>query len=81
MFSKKAKIMVAEQIAGMLENNIINECGMESFMGWLEDGDVWFNAGRYTDDEIVEATQLAKLIAAKVDDLSWTLAPENGFNS
>lgn len=69
--------MVAEQIIGMLENNVLSECGMESFMGWIEDGDVFFNADCYSDEEIAEATKLAKEITALVDELSWKLAPEN----
>lgn len=77
MYSLKAKIMVAEQIVGMLENNVINECGMESFIGWLEDGDVFFNADSYTEEEINEAMKLAREIAPIVDELSWKLAPEN----
>lgn len=75
----KAKFMVAEQIIGMIENNILGENGMESFMGWIEDGDVFFNADCYTDEEIAAATALAKRIQNRVDDLAWILAPENDF--
>lgn len=78
MYSKKAKYMVAEQIVGMLENNVLNDCGMESFIGWLEDGDVFFNADCYTDAEIDEAMKLAKEIAPMVDELSWKLNLEPG---
>lgn len=77
MYSKKAKMMVAEQILGMIENNVLNENGGESFIGWLEDGDVFFNADRYTDEEIDEAMKLAHEIADLVDELSWKIAPEN----
>lgn len=73
----KAKMMVAEQIVGMIENNILNECGMESFMGWLEDGDVFFNADCYTDEEVEEATKFAREIADIVDTLSWKLDTVN----
>lgn len=76
MYSKKAKMMVAEQILGMIENNVLNENGGESFIGWLEDGDVFFNADRYTDEEIDEAMRLAHEIADLVDELSWKIAPE-----
>lgn len=75
----KAKFMVAEQIIGMIESNILGENGMESFMGWIEDGDVFFNADCYTGEEIAEATALAKRIQNRVDDLAWILAPENDF--
>jgi hypothetical protein len=77
MYSKKAKMMIAEQIVGMIGNNVLNECGMESFMGWLEDGDAFFNADCYTDEEIDEAMAFAHQIAGIVDTLSWHLAPEN----
>ena len=79
MYSLKAKIMVAEQIIGMIESNILEENGMESFMGWIEDGDVFDNADCYTGEEIEEATRLARAISPFVDELSWKLAPENDF--
>jgi hypothetical protein len=74
-----AKKMVTEQIINMLDNNVLNGWGMESFLGWLEDGDgnVFFNADRFTDEEIAEAIALAKKIAPIVDELSWKLALEN----
>jgi len=77
MYSKKAKMMVAEQIVGMIENNVLNECNMESFMGWLENGDAFYDADCYTDEEINEAMAFAHQIAGIVDTLSWHLAPEN----
>ncbi len=76
MYSKKAKMMVAEQIVGMIENNVLNECNMESFMGWLENGDAFYDADCYTDEEIDEAMAFAYQIAGIVDTLSWHLAPE-----
>ena len=72
-------MMVAEQIIGMFGNNILRECGMESFMGWLEDGDAFYNtvyAEEYTDEQIEEAIALAKEIAPMVDELSWKLNTE-----
>ena len=71
--------MVASQIMGMLENNVLQECGMESFMGWLEDGDAFYNVincETYTDEQIEEAIALAKEITPMVDELSWKLAAE-----
>ena len=79
-YSRAAKKMVAEQIIGMLENNVLRDCGMESFMGWLEDGDAFYNteyAENYTDEQIAEAIQLSVEIAPMVDELSWKLAIEN----
>ena len=79
MYSEKVKKMVAEQIIGMFENNVLGECGMESFMGWIEDGDAFYNLAMfstedtYTDEEIEQAIQLAKEIAPMVDEVSWKL--------
>lgn len=77
-YSKAAKIMVAEQISGMLENNVLRGCGMESFMGWLEDGDTFYVSykDKYTTEQIKEAILLASEIAPMVDELSWKLATE-----
>ena len=80
-YSRAAKKMVAEQIIGMLENNVLRDCGMESFMGWLEDGDAFYNteyAENYTDEQIAEAIQLSVEIAPMVDELSWKLNVEPG---
>lgn len=80
MYSKEAKKMVAEQIINMLDNNVLHENGMESFMGWLEDGDAFYdikNAENYTDEQIVEAIEPAKEISSQIDAISWELAPEN----
>ena len=67
--------MVAEQIIGMLENNVLQECGMESFIGWVEDGSTFSDTydGEKTEEEINEAIELAKEIASIVDELSWKL--------
>ena len=77
-YSKAAKKMVAEQISGMLDNNVLQGCGMESFMGWVEDGDTFYVSyeGKYTEDQIKEAILLAEEIAPMVDELSWKLATE-----
>ena len=80
-YSRAAKKMVAEQIIGMLENNVLRDCGMESFMGWLEDGDAFYNteyAENYTDEQIAEAIKLSEEIAPMVDELSWKLNVEPG---
>ena len=79
MYSKEAKKMVAAQIMGMFDNNILGENRMESFMGWLEDGDAFYgviNCETYTDEQIEEAIALAKEITPMVDELSWALAVE-----
>ena len=73
MYSTKAKQMVAGQIINMLDNNVLRGYGGESFIGWLEDGDVFYNAECYTDEEIEEAMKLAREIAPKLDEVSWKL--------
>jgi hypothetical protein len=78
MYSKAAKMMVAEQIVGMIENNVLRGCGMESFMGWVEDGDTFYVSykDQYTEEQIGEAIKLAAEISDLVDELSWKIAPE-----
>ena len=80
-YSKEAKQMVAGQIINMLSNNVLSGCGMESFMGWLEDGDAFYNtnnAEQYTDEQIEEAIALAKEITPELDEISWKLNVEPG---
>lgn len=76
MYSKKVKQMVAEQIVNMLSNNVLGGNGFESFIGWLEDGDVFFAAEEYTDEEIDQAMELAREITDNLDDISWKLNVE-----
>ena len=76
MYSTAAKRMVAEQIINMLDTNVRWDAGMESFLGWLEDGDAYYNAANrelYTDEQIKEAIRLSVEIADIVDELSWKL--------
>ena len=73
-------MMVAEQISGMLENNVLQGCGMESFIGWVEDGDTFYVSygDKYTEEQIKEAIWLARDIADLVDNVSWELNVEPG---
>ncbi len=76
MYSTAAKQMVAGQIMNMLGNNVIGNEDMESFLGWIEDGDAYYNAANrelYTDEQIKEAIRLSVEIAYIVDELSWKL--------
>ena len=72
---KKIKKIIAEQIGNMWENNILHENGFEGIVGWLEDGDVFINAG-YTEEETEEIMAVVRRIQDRVDDLSWILATE-----
>lgn len=77
MYSIEAKKMVADQIMNMFDNNILNECGFESFIGWVEDGDTFREAYKgATEKQIEEAIALAKEITPIVDELSWKLNVE-----
>lgn len=78
MDKNEIKRAVAGQICNMLQNNIIEENGGESFVGWLEDGDVFFNGGEgYTEEECEEIMEFVYSISDLVDDLSWALDPQN----
>ena len=79
MYSRAAKKMVAEQIIGMLDNDILAENGMESFMGWVEDGDTFYVSyeDEYTEEQIGEAIKLAREITDDLDNVLWKLALEN----
>jgi hypothetical protein len=71
--------MVAEQIIGMIENNILAENGMEAFVGWIEDGDTFYVSyeDANTEEQIKEAIKLAREIANDLDSVLWKLALEN----
>ena len=56
----------------MLENNIINEYGNESFEGWCEDGAVFENSYPDESEEYYqECTKLMKNVSSLVDKLTY----------
>lgn len=75
MDKTEIKKIVCEQIMNMWENNVLQEYGGESIVGWLEDGDVF--ADDRSDEEIGEIMAFVREIADLVDDLSWKLDPQN----
>ena len=75
MTNKEIKRIIAEQIINMWENNILHDNGFEGIVGWLEDGDLFIQAG-YDEEETNEIMEVVKRIQDRVDDLSWILAPE-----
>lgn len=75
MDKKEIKRIIAEQIINMWENNILHENGFEGIVGWLEDGDLFIQAG-YDEEETNEIMEVVKRIQDRVDDLSWILATE-----
>ena len=72
----KIKKIVAEQVSNMIENNIVCDCGYESFIGWLENGDVFINDG-YSEEETDEIMAYVREVADDIDALVWKLSPEN----
>jgi hypothetical protein len=75
MDKKEIKRIIAEQIINMWENNILHDNGFEGIVGWLEDGDLFIQAG-YDEEETNEIMEVVKRIQDRVDDLSWILATE-----
>ena len=75
------KRIVAEQICNMIDNNIVRGYGNESFVGWLEDGDIFFNVPDDdtppTEEEVSEIMDFVHSIADLVDNLTWRLDPQN----
>lgn len=63
---------VTQQIINMLENDILNEYGGESFVGWLEDGEV-FRLNGMTEYEVAVAMSLAKSINEEVTSIVFNL--------
>ena len=72
MKTSEIKKAVVEQIIGMLENNILNEHGVEMFEGWLEDGDVFFNLG-WDEKDIEEAMSYAHEVSSALDVINNVL--------
>lgn len=72
MTNKEIRNAVAQQIINMLENDILNENGGESFVGWLEDGEV-FRLNGMTEYEVAVAMSLAKSINDEVTTMVYNL--------
>ena len=72
MTNKEIKNAVTQQIINMLENDILNENGGESFVGWLEDGEV-FRLNGMNEYEVSVALSLAKSINDEVTSMVYNL--------
>lgn len=72
MFSREVYKDVTEQIINMLTNDIIEENGTESFLGWLENGEVFANNG-LSDEEVEERMKLANKVNELVTNLAYWL--------
>ena len=58
MTESEIKKAVAEQIIGMITNDVINKCGTESFVGWVEDGDAFYLNGMENEEDLAKAMEL-----------------------
>ena len=72
MTNKEIRNAVTQQIINMLENDILSENGGESFVGWLEDGEV-FRLNGMTEYEVAVAMNLAKSINDEVTSMVFNL--------
>ena len=72
MTDNEIRKAVTEQLIGMLENNILHECGTESFKGWLEDGDAFINNGM-SEEDTERAMKFAEQIEDAVDTINQVL--------
>ena len=72
MTDNEIRKAVTEQLIGMLENNILHECGTEPFKGWLEDGDAFINAGM-SEEDTERAMKFAEQIEEAVEIINQTL--------
>lgn len=62
---------VAGQIQSYIENNIINENGLESFIGWCADGEV-FDSPDMSEEEIEVAMVLVNNIDTQFTDMVYS---------
>lgn len=72
MTNTEIRNAVAQQIINMLENDILNENGGESFVGWLGDGEV-FRLHGMNEYDIAVAMNLAKSIDDEVTSMVFYL--------
>lgn len=68
MYSKAVKQAVAVQVANMLINDVVEENGIEPFVGWCADGEVYEDS--LNEEEIMQAMKLTKEISGYVDEIS-----------
>lgn len=75
MTKEEIKRKVVGQLINMLDNDIMTGYGTGSFLGWLEDGEV-FRLNGHSEEEVKELMEFAGKIAMQVDNLVWQI--ENG---
>lgn len=62
---KAVVIAVTQVLIGMLENNIIEDNGVEGFVGWCEDGDI------FDEDSQDKCIELMHKVAPLIDELTY----------
>ncbi len=71
MFEEKAEeqkavvIAVTQHYINMLYNNVIEDNGVESFIGWCEDGDI------FDEDSHDKCVELMREVAPLIDELTY----------
>lgn len=78
-YTEKVRKMVAGQVIALLDNTVLQNYDGESFMSWLENGELYSNTYEATEEEIKSATELSKKVSELVDLLVWRLDPQNDF--
>lgn len=68
MYSKAVKQAVATQVANMLINDVVEANGIEPFVGWCADGEVYEEC--LNEEEIMQAMKLTEEISRYVDEIS-----------
>ena len=62
---KAVVIAVTQVLIAMLENNVINDNGVEGFEGWCEDGDI------FDEDSHEKCVELMREVAPLIDELTY----------
>lgn len=74
-YTKRVVKMVTDAVIAMYENNVYHDNGAESFVGWCEDGNLFFNMREdnpsITETDVEKATEMMNEVAPLVDDLTF----------
>lgn len=62
---KAVVVAVTQVLIAMLENNIISDNGVEGFVGWCEDGDI------FDEDSHEKCVELMRKVAPLIDELTY----------
>lgn len=64
------KIVVVTYI-DMLRNNLLNDNGVESFKGWCEEGDIFYNSLPQEDAKV--CVEIMNKLARHIDTLTYAI--------